>query len=50
MSLLTALIVRKSPILAGIFYIFLKSVLNQTWNAFNTKTGLSEKLGKAVIK
>ena len=38
-SLLTALIVRNNHILAGYFFIFLKNVLNQTWQAFNTKFG-----------
>ena len=39
MSLLTAFIVKNSHILAGIYFIFLKKVLEQTWKAFNTKFG-----------
>ena len=39
MSLLTALIVKNSYILAGIYYVFLKNVLYQTWKAFHTKFG-----------
>ena len=39
MSLLTALIVQNSYILAGIYFIFLKKVLDQTWKVFNTKCG-----------
>ena len=38
-SFLTALIVENSQILAKIFFIFLKNVLDQTWKAFNTKFG-----------
>ena len=37
MSLLTTLIVKNSHILAGIYFIFLKNTLNQTWKAFNSK-------------
>ena len=37
MSLLTALIVKNSHILAVIYFTFLKYVLNQTWKAINTK-------------
>ena len=37
MSLLTALIVKNSRILAVIYFTFLKYVLNQTWKAINTK-------------
>ena len=39
MSLLTALVVQNSHILAEIYFIFLKDVLNQTWKAFSTKFG-----------
>ena len=39
LSLLTALIVKNSHILAGICYIFLKNILDQTWKASNTKFG-----------
>ena len=37
MFLLTTNFVKNGHILARISFIFLKSVLNQTWNAFNTK-------------
>ena len=37
MSLLTAQIVKKSHISAGIYMIFLKNALHQTWMSFNTK-------------
>ena len=38
LSLSTALIVKNSHILAGIYFFFLKTnILDQTWNAFNTK-------------
>ena len=36
MFFLTTNFVKNSHILAGIFFMFLKDVLNQTWNAFNT--------------
>ena len=39
LSFLTALIVENSHILAKIFFIFLKNVLDHTWKAFNTKFG-----------
>ena len=39
MSLSAALIVQSSHILAGIYFIFLKKVLDQTWKAFNTNFG-----------
>ena len=39
MCLLTVPIVRNSHILAGIYFIFLSNVLDQTWKAFNTKFG-----------
>ena len=39
MSLLTVLIVKSSHILAGICFIFLKNVADQTWNTFNIKFG-----------
>ena len=39
MSLSAALIVKSSHILAGIYFIFLKKVLDQTWKAFNTNFG-----------
>ena len=39
MSLLTALIVKNVHILAGIYFAFLKNVLDQTWKVFNTKLG-----------
>ena len=45
--LLTALIVINSHIMTGIYYIFLKNVLDQTWKGFDTKF---EKLRKIVIK
>ena len=38
-SLLTALDVINSNILAGIYFFFLKIVLDQTWKFFNTKFG-----------
>ena len=37
MSLVTVLIVKNSHILAGIYFIFLKNVHDQTWKSFNTK-------------
>ena len=37
MSLLTALIVKNGHILSGIYFIFLKNVLDLTWNVFNTE-------------
>ena len=37
MSLLTDQIVKNSHILAGIYFIFLKNVLDQTLQFFNTK-------------
>ena len=40
--------VKNSQIWARMFVIFLKNVLKQTWNSFNTKFNLSEKIGKAV--
>ena len=39
MFLLTAPIVKNSHILAGIYFIFLKTVLDQTQKAFDTKFG-----------
>ena len=39
MSLLAALIVETSHILAEIYFIFLKNVLDQTCKAFNAKSG-----------
>ena len=39
MSLLAVFIVKNSHILAGIYFIFLKKVLDQTWKAFNNKFG-----------
>ena len=35
MSLLTAFIDKNSHILAGIYFIFLKKVLDQTWKALD---------------
>ena len=43
MSLSKTPIVKNSHVLAGIYFIFLKNVLDQT-------LGLSEKIGKVVIK
>ena len=42
MSFLTALTVKNSHILAGVYFILLKksNLLDQTWKAFNTKFGL----------
>ena len=37
MSLLTANFIKNSHAYARIYFIFLKNVLKQTWNAFNTK-------------
>ena len=37
MSLLTAPIVENSDFLAGIYFIFLKNVLDPTWKSFNTE-------------
>ena len=39
MSFLTALIVKNSYILSGIYFTCLKNVLGKTWKAFNTKSG-----------
>ena len=39
MLLLTILIVKNSHILAGIYSIFLKNVLHQTWEVAGTKSG-----------
>ena len=39
MFLLTAPIVKNSHILAGIYFIFLKNVLDQTLKSFNTEFG-----------
>ena len=39
LSILTALIVKNSYILAGIYLILLKNALDQTQKAFNTKFG-----------
>ena len=39
MSLFTARIIKNSHVLAGIYFIFLKKVPEQTWKAFNTKLG-----------
>ena len=50
MSLLTALIVKNSYILAGIYYVFLKNVLYQTWRLSIPNLDLSQKIGKEVIK
>ena len=36
---INSLIVRNGHILTGIYFIFLKNVLDQTWKAFNTKFG-----------
>ena len=36
-SLLTAPIVKNRHILTGIYFIFLKSMPDQTWKSFNTK-------------
>ena len=50
MPLLAALIVKNSHILSGIYFIFLKNVLEQMWKAFNIPNlDLSEKIGKVVI-
>ena len=37
MSLLTALIIKISHILAEIYFICIRNVLDQTWKIFNTK-------------
>ena len=37
MSLLTAPIVKNSDMLAGIYFIFLRNALDQTWNSFDTE-------------
>ena len=39
MSLLTTPIFKNSRILAGVYFIFLKSVLEQTWKSFDTEFG-----------
>ena len=49
MYLLTAPSVKNSHILAEIYFIFLKNVLDRTWKAFNINLELSEKIGKVVI-
>ena len=47
MFLLTAKLVKNSHIQARIFFIFLKDVLKQTWNSFNTKLQTQCKDGKS---
>ena len=37
MSSLTAIIVKNSYMLAGIYFTFLKNILDQIWKAFNAK-------------
>ena len=37
MSLSTAKFVKKSRIMARLYFIFVKNILNQPWKAFNTK-------------
>ena len=39
MFLLTALIANNSHILARIYFIFLKNILDQSWKAFNAQFG-----------
>ena len=39
MSLLTAPFVKKIHILARVYFIFLKNILDQTWKSCNTKIG-----------
>ena len=39
MSLLKAPVVKNSYILAGIYFIFLKNVMNQTQKSFNNEFG-----------
>ena len=43
MSLSTASVVKNSHILAGIYFIFLKNVLDQAWKVFNAKFGPQQK-------
>ena len=51
MLLLTTLIVENNHIFAGIYFISMKNVPDQTWKAFKNKfLYLSEKVGKVVIK
>ena len=50
MSLLTTEIVKNGHVLAGIYFIFLKIVIDKTWKFFNTNLDLSEKIGKVIIK
>ena len=45
-TLLTAPIVINSHILAGIYLIFLKNVLDQTWGSFKTEFGPRQKYRK----
>ena len=40
MFLLTTNFLNETDIYVKIFYIFLKTVLNQTWNTFNAKFSL----------
>ena len=49
MSLLTAFIVKNSHILAGIYFIFLKIVLDQAERLSIPNLDLIEKIGKVVI-
>ena len=39
MSLLTGSIVKNGSFLAGIYFIFLKNIIDQTSNAFNAEFG-----------
>ena len=50
MPLLTALIVKNSHIMVGIYYISLKNLSRPNFKAFNIKLGFSEQIGKVVIK
>ena len=50
MFLLTAPIVKNSHILTGIYFIFLKNVLDQLKSLLIPNLDLSEKIGKVVIK
>ena len=50
MFLLTTNFVKNIHIYARIFFIFLKTVLSQTWNAFNTKFWFSEQDRKSSFQ
>ena len=50
MSFLIAKFVRNGHISARIYFIFIKNLLKQTWNCFNTKFGGQRKNGKGIYQ